>query len=99
MQCSEIGEIVEIGNNMTNDRFIRQVFIAIALCAARTVHNRTAQRAPEMINLMLPHKQMQYRKSSFLNNFKRKTITKVIDKNMPPGHHNHKICFNKIKFR
>ena len=43
-----------------------------------TVHNRTAQRAPDMINLKLHHKQMHYRQSPFLNVFTKKTTTKVV---------------------
>jgi len=42
-----------------HDMFMRQVLHRNgALC--NTVHNRTAQRAPEMINLKLHHMQMHY---------------------------------------
>jgi len=37
------------------------------------------------MNLKLHHRQMHYRQSPFLNNFRMKTTTKVV-KNMLPGH-------------
>jgi hypothetical protein len=38
-----------------------------------------------VMNLKLHHRQMHYRQSPFLNNFRMKTTTKVV-KNMLPGH-------------
>jgi len=38
------------------------------------------------MNLKLPHRQMHYRQSPFLDNIKGKTTTKV-NKNMVAGHH------------
>jgi len=65
--------------------FMRQVLYRNgASCGA--VLDRTAQRAAGVINLKLPHKQMHYQQSPFLNNFKVKTTTKVI-KNTLAGHH------------
>jgi len=49
------------------------------------VYYRTAKTAPDVMNLKLHHKEMHYRQSPFLNNFKVKTTTKVI-KNMVAGH-------------
>ena len=56
-----------------------------------TVPDRSAQRAPVVMNLKLPHKQMHYRQRPFLNDFKVKTTTKVVT-NILPGHHKLKIC-------
>ena len=50
------------------------------------VYYRTAKRAPGVMNLKLPHKQMHYRQISFLNSLKVKTTTKVI-KDMVAGHY------------
>ena len=52
--------------------------------------DRTAQRAPVVMNLRLHHKQMHYRQSPFLNDFKVKTRTKVVT-NILQGHHQLKI--------
>ena len=50
-----------------------------------TLPDRTAERAPVMMNLKLHHKQMHYQQSPFLNNFKVKTTTNAIT-NMLAGH-------------
>ena len=76
-----------------HDRFMRQVLHHNG-ASCGTVHNRTAQRAPDVINLKLHHKQMHYRRSPFLNVFIKKTTTKVV-KNMLPGHEKLKICLIK----
>ena len=72
-----------------HDRFMRQVLHRNG-ASCGTVHNRTAQRARDVINLKLHHKQMHYRRSPFLNVFTKKTKTKVV-KNMLPGHEKLKI--------
>ena len=73
-----------------DDIFKRQVLHRNG-ASCGTVHNRTGQRAPDVINLKLHHKQMHYRRSPFLNVFTKKTTTKVV-KNMLPGHEKLKIC-------
>ena len=76
-----------------DDIFKRQVLHRNG-ASCGTVHNRTAQRAPDVINLKLHHKQMHYRRSPFLNVFTKKTTTKVV-KNMLPGHEKLKIYTTK----
>ena len=85
------------GDPITDDRphdtFMRQVaYRKGAFCG--TVPDRTAQRAPVVMNLKLPHKQMHHRQGSFFKDLKGKTTTKVI-KNILPGHHKLKICSTK----
>ena len=73
-----------------HDIFMRQVLHRKGdLCG--TVHTRTTQRAPVVMNLKLHHKQMHYRQSPFLNVFTKKMTTKLV-KNMLPGHEKLKIC-------
>ena len=59
-----------------------------------SVHNRTAQRAPVVMNLKLHHRQMHYRQSPFLNIFTKKTTTKGV-KHTLPGYEKHRIYTTK----
>jgi len=59
-----------------------------------TVHNRTAQRAPVVMNLKLHHRQMHNPQSPFSNVFTKKLTTKGV-KNRLPGHEKLKIYTTK----
>ena len=78
-----------ITGDSPHERSMRQVIYRNG-ASCGTVLDRSAQRAPVVMNLKLPHKQMHYRQSPFLNDFKVKTTTKVVT-DILPGHHQHMI--------
>ena len=51
-----------------HDLFLRQVLHRNGASCGK-VHDRTAQRAPVVMNLKLHHRQMHYRQSPFLKSF------------------------------
>ena len=93
--CSAVSPLPEdfyanfSGDPITDDRphdtFMRQVtYRNGASCGA--VMDCTSIRAPGVMNLKLPHKQMHYRLGSFFKDLMGKTSTKV-STNMLAGHH------------
>jgi len=85
--------LAEILLQVTHATFMRKVLHRNG-DSCGTVYDFTAQRAPDVMNLKLHHRQMHYRQGSFFKDLKGKTMTKGI-KNIPPGHHNVKICFTE----
>ena len=74
-------------------------YTSMALHVVLYIHNPTAQRAPEVMNLKLHHRKIHYRRSSFLNVFTKETMTKRV-KNTLPGHEKLRIyIYNQITFR
>jgi len=65
-----------------HDMFMRQVLHRNGTSCG-TIHARTTQRAPVVMNLKLHHRQMHYRQSPFLNDFAMKTTTKVVTNTLP----------------
>jgi len=66
-----------ISHDSPHDSFMRQVANRNG-ASCGSVPDRTAQRAPDVINLKLNHRQMHYRQGPFFNDFTMKTMTKVI---------------------
>ncbi len=69
----------------TPDYFFKRQVLHRNGASCGTVHNRTGQRAPDVINLKLHHKQMHYQRSPFLNVFTQKTMTIVVEKVHSPA--------------
>jgi hypothetical protein len=66
-----------ISHDSPHDSFMRQVASRNG-ASCGSIPDRTAQRAPDVINLKLNHRQMHYRQGPFFNDFTMKTTSKVI---------------------